>query len=151
MLILCKLGLFLQGWRRAREGVDSRRENWAGARTSELVPSVPGASGIMRSGSWFRVSLKGSAIWVDLPQAPKGGQGWRRAKCPALSQQRPDSASWDRKSLDLIKMGQAQEQRTRQRPIDRERCVCLCVVCICTCVVCTFVNTSFQWGRVSAC
>lgn len=98
--------------------MDSRRENWAGARTSELVPSVPGASGIMRSGSWFRVSLEGSAIWVDLLQAPKGGQGWRRAKCPALSQQRLDAASWDRKSLDLIKMGQAQEQRTRQRLID---------------------------------
>lgn len=73
MLILCTLGLLFQGWRRAREGVDSRRENWAGARTSELVPSVPGASGIMRSGAWFRVSLEGSAIWVDLPGAPKGG------------------------------------------------------------------------------
>lgn len=51
VLILCKLGLLLQGWRTAREGVNSRRENWAGARTSELVPSVPGASGIMRSDS----------------------------------------------------------------------------------------------------
>lgn len=51
MLVLAKLGLLSQGWRSAREGVDSRRENWAGARTSELVPSVPGASGIMRSGS----------------------------------------------------------------------------------------------------
>lgn len=86
-----------------------------GARTSELVPSVPGASGIMRSGSWFRVSPEGSAIWVDLPQAPKGGQGWRCAKCPSLSHQRPDPASWDWESLDLIKMGQAQEQRARQR------------------------------------
>ncbi|XP_041910804.1 40S ribosomal protein S27-like [Arvicola amphibius] len=39
----------------------------------------------MRSGSWFQVSLEGSAIWVDLPQAPKGRQGWRRAECPGLS------------------------------------------------------------------
>lgn len=47
--------------------MDSRRENWAGARTAELVPSLPAAAGTMRSDSWFRVSLEGSAsVWVFL-------------------------------------------------------------------------------------
>lgn len=82
MLILPQVGQILSAWRGAREGVDSRRENWAGARTAELVPSLPGAAGIMRSGSWFRVSLEGSAFWVKLPQTSKGGQCCRHTKCP---------------------------------------------------------------------
>lgn len=47
--------------------MDSRRENWAGARTAELGPSLSAAVGTTRSGSWFRVSLEGSAsVWISL-------------------------------------------------------------------------------------
>lgn len=56
--------------RGAREGVDPRRENWVGARTAEPVPSLPGAAGIMKSGSWFRVSVEGPSLWVDRPPQP---------------------------------------------------------------------------------
>lgn len=100
-------------------------ENWAGARTAELVPSLPGAAGITRLGSWFRVSLEGPAFWVERPQAPKGGRCCRRAKCPGVLHQRPHSAPSDRKSLGLVKMGPAQGQRARQWLRNRKRCVCV--------------------------
>lgn len=76
------------GWEPWKEGVGSRIENWAGARAVELVPSVPGASGTMRSGARFHVSLEGSVIRVDLPPAPAGGPSHRRTKCPVGSCQK---------------------------------------------------------------
>lgn len=50
--------------------------------------------------------------------SPQGKARLETCKMPSSVHQRPDSASWDRKSLDLIKMGQALEQRARQRIID---------------------------------
>lgn len=70
------------------------------------VPSLPGAAGIMRSGSWFGVSLEDSAMRVTITstQTPREQdithqgpwQGWH---------QRPCSVSWERKSPVLSETG----------------------------------------------
>lgn len=66
------------------------------------------------------VRLSGrSRLLGGLPPAPSG----RRAKRPALLHQRPHSATPERKSLGLAKMGQAQGQRARRWLRDGERCV----------------------------
>ena len=117
----------MSAWRGAREDVDARRDNWVWARPAELKPSLPGAVGIMRSGSWFLVSLEGPSLCVDLPQAPEGGQRRRRgcAKCLALSHQTLHSAPGEEEPRSH-KDGSGQGQRARRWLRDRERGVCAC-------------------------
>ena len=104
------MGQVLSAWRGAREGegVDARRENWVWARTAELVPSLPGAAGVMRSDSWFGVSLEGPSLWVDQPKPLREAKATDADLQNAwFSRIRHYIQNLERKSPSLIKMGQA--------------------------------------------
>lgn len=95
--------------------MDARRENWVWARTAELVPSLPGAAGVMRSDSGFGVSLEGPSLWVDQPKPLREAKATDADLQNAwFSRIRNYIQHLERKSPSLIKTGQARGRRARR-------------------------------------
>lgn len=114
-------------WRGSREGVESRRENWAGARTAELVPPLASRWGHHEVRPLVSRLSGRSCLLGGLPSAPEGGQHCRRAKCPARLCQRPHWASPERKARVVQRWARPRARGPGSgSETGKGACVCLC-------------------------